>query len=374
MLLLLATAGRASGPAWRAAAPGYPWSFPRDHAAHPRYRNEWWYLTGHLRSRLDPSRRFGVQFTLFRVGLTPEAPPASAGRWGTRALVMGHAALSDPATGRHRFSELTWRTMPLLGGFAQLDEDDSGLPEPRLAWALAPAGTEGRWTIDWNGEGFDCAAHDATEGFGFRLSTRPRKPLVFQGPGGLSRKSGSGGEASLYYSMTRLDTAGTIHLEGERIEVLGESWFDKEFGSGELAADQVGWDWVSLQLEDGRELMLYLLRRADGSVSHAQGSLVEVDGSVRFLAPAAFRIRATGSWTSPATGARYPSGWTLSVPESGLELSLSPLVPAAENVSRLIDGLAYWEGPVAVTDTRGGEVGRGYVELTGYGGTRRPSR
>jgi predicted secreted hydrolase len=196
--------------------------------------------------------------------------------------------------------------------------------------------------------------------------------VALQGPNGLSRKSADPGYASLYCSITRLATAGTVELAGRRHEVRGESWMDREMGSSQLAPDQAGWDWWSLRLAGGRDLMLYALRRQDGSASWRNATLVERDGRVRLLGDAEWTARALGTWRSAASGATYPSGWEIAVPGEGLRLTVTPEVRAAENRSSLVPGLDYWEGPVRAVDERGRPAGEGYVELTGYGERARP--
>jgi predicted secreted hydrolase len=349
---------------FRRASPGYRWSFPRDHWAHPEYRNEWWYFTGTLRTVDEPARRFGYQLTFFRVGIVPEAPSLDSA-WAASGAVMAHAAVSDLSAGRHHFAEVLWRAAPLLGGFGTP-------PDPLLAWARAPAGTAARWTVRLEGGAFLLAMRDDARGLAFDLVARPTKPLVLQGPNGLSRKSAADGFASLYYSQTRLATEGTITVAGRTVRVTGESWMDKEFGSSQLAPAQVGWDWFSLRLADGRDLMLYVLRRADGSADWANGTLVERDGSVRVLGPESFSLRARGTWRSPESAATYPSGWDLAVPSAGLALRVEPELAAQENRSALARGLFYWEGAVRVMDAEGRAAGEGYVELTGYGEGNRP--
>jgi len=209
-------------------------------------------------------------------------------------------------------------------------------------------------------------------GLALDLALEPEKPPALQGPNGLSRKSAEEGYSSLYVSLTRLATSGEVVVGGRRLAVRGESWMDREIGSSQLAPDQVGWDWWSLRLRDGRDLMLYVLRRRDGSASWRNATLVDRDGRVRLLAPGEWTARATGSWRSAATGATYPSGWELALPGEGIRLSILPEVREAENRSALVPGLFYWEGPVRAVDASGAQAGEGYVELTGYGEHARP--
>jgi predicted secreted hydrolase len=355
----------AAGPAgYRRADPAHRWEFPRDHHAHPGYRSEWWYVTGTLEDAADRARRFGFQLTFFRLGLAPEAPRLDSA-WAVPDAVMAHLAVTDVAAEAHAFSEVVWRAMPLLGGF----------PPPGdalLAWARAPAGTAGRWTLALAEGVFRLAARDDARGLALDLAARPERPVALQGPNGLSLKSADGAHASLYASITRLATEGTLTVGGRSYRVRGQSWLDQEVGSSQLAPDQVGWDWWSLRLADGRDLMLYVLRRADGEPSWRSATLVGPDGRVRLLAPGEWSVHATGTWTSPRTRATYPSGWDVAVPGAGVRVTATPLVRDAENVSGLVPGLSYWEGPVRLTGPGGAREGDGYVELTGYTGSRLP--
>lgn len=360
----LALAATLLAPGWTPAVPDYPWSFPRDHWSHDGYRTEWWYLTGQLEAVDEPGRTFGFQFTLFRIGVAAR-PPDLDSAWSSANLVMGHASVTDVAGGRHVFSDVLHRAMPLLGGFAPY-------PENPIAWVAAPAGTEGRWEVRWNGEGFDVSMRDEAKEIAFELTTRPGKPLVLQGPNGFSRKGDGPTAASQYYSFTRLRTEGTLRIGERRWKVRGDGWMDKEFGSSQLAKDQVGWDWFSLKLADGRDLMLYALRRADGSADFRNGTLVAPDGTPRYLEPSSWSVRATGSWTSPRTGATYPSGWVVEVPSEGVRLDVVPLLREQENAGTSSGGIFYWEGAVEARDATGRRVGAGYVELTGYGKGSRP--
>jgi len=368
LLVALAAApatGALAAEPWRDARPGHAWSFPRDHWSHPGYRTEWWYLTGQLEADGGPpGPAFGYQLTFFRIGLLP-ARPDLASPWASANLVMAHAALTDLRQGRHLFSEVLWREAPFLAGF-------DAFPARPLAWALAPPGTGGRWTLDFDGEAFSLAVEDAGRGLALRLRARPERPVVLQGPGGFSAKSADGAHASLYYSLTRLATEGTVSAGGRAVAVRGTSWLDREFGSSQLAPRQVGWDWWSLRLADGRDLMLYVLRRADGSTDFAKGTLVGLDGTPRWLAAADFRARATATWRSPATGATYPARWEIEVPSAGLRLEVVPALADQENRAALAGGVFYWEGAVRVLDAAGRPAGEGYVELTGYGPGSRP--
>ena len=350
---------------WKPARSDYAWSFPRDHWARTGYRTEWWYFTGHLETRDETPRRFGYQFTFFRIGLQPESPPLDSA-WTARDLIMGHAAVTDLANHRHRFTEILYRATPLLGEFG----DGSS---PLIAWSRPPAGSSGRWNLRWNGEGFDFAASDESRSFSFRLTTRGTKGPVFQGPNGYSIKGEEDGAASQYYSFTRMATRGQVSVGGEEHTVEGVSWMDKEFGSNQLGARQIGWDWFSLQLDDGRDLMLYLLRDSRNQVDFANGTLITKQGRTRYLGPEEWSVRATETWTSPHNGAHYPAGWRVRIPEDDLELVVTPEVPDSENVSRLLPGLAYWEGPVRVETPAGVRKGQGYVELTGYAKRSRPA-
>lgn len=360
---VLAT-GLISGAEWKLAGPDHPWSFPQDLWAHRDYRIEWWYLTGHLETGDRPPRSFGYQLTLFRIGLAPE-PHALDSTWSSSHLLMGHAAITDKTGGEHRFSDLLYRETPLLAGFP-------AWPDPRIAWSRAPAGTDGTWSISWNGEAFDLSMKDDARGLAFDLSTRPVKPLVFQGPSGLSRKADEPGAASLYYSFTRLATQGTLRMSDTSAAVSGESWMDHEFSTSHLGADQAGWDWFSLQLDGGREVMLYVMRGKDGAIDHASGTVVGPDGSARYLSARDFSVRAVGHWTSPESGIEYPSGWEIEIPSERSSLAVVPDLASQENRSRSPEGLFYWEGAVSVRRAGGAHAGRGYVELTGYGGKRPP--
>jgi predicted secreted hydrolase len=343
-----------------AAAP-YSFVFPRDHAAHPDYQTEWWYYTGHLTAR--NGRRFGYELTFFRIGLKPGDPQPLPGqsKWRGHELFPAHFAITDERGKTFFHVERLAREALGMGHASteRLDVQDGGwylrgnpLGNPlleRMAMHAGAATAEGMNALD--------------------LVQRPRKPPAIHGVGGVSRKAACRSCASHYYSYTRLRTEGTLVFDGTRYTVEGISWMDHEFGSGELERDQAGWDWFSIQLDDGRELMLYRLRRKDGSVTpQSSGSLVARDGSVRYLPLEVFSIEATAHWKSPHTGADYPSAWRVRAPSAGIDLTLTPTVADQELAEG--SGVSYWEGAVDVRDAAqtSRRLGTGYVELTGYAG------
>lgn len=349
----------AHGQEWKYAHPEFEWRFPRDHWAHSGYKTEWWYFTGRLSDAADSTKRFGYQFTFFRVGITPEPPPINSA-WAVSDLIMGHAAVTDLTTGEHRFSELVYRANGFLGEFQCAGDS-------LVAWSRAPAGTDGVWKLGWDGVGFFFEARDNHAGLAFKLETRPAKPMVFQGENGYSRKGTGSTAASLYYSFTRLSTTGSIAIDGREHAVTGESWMDKEFGSNQLTENQVGWDWFSLRLEDGRDVMLYVLRDKDGAADFVRATLVSPQGTPRFLTGEDWNVNVMSTWRSPETGAEYPVAWRIENQAERLNLVVSAEARNQENNSRLIPKLFYWEGSVLVTDPTGRVLGHGYVELTGYG-------
>jgi predicted secreted hydrolase len=347
-------------PSWKLAEPGYHWSFPKDYGPHRDYKSEWWYFTGHLTTTDQPPRHFGYQFTLFRLGIT-RRPVGNHSQWQSGDALLAHAALTDLDHAKHFFADSFTREAPFLG-------QTQPIPKKPLAWLVGPAGSSGTWAVNWDESGFSFNAQ--TPDFAFELKTHPLKPLVYQGPEGLSRKTSDGSAASLYYSFTRLATAGTVTLPGASAStVIGQSWMDKEFGSGQLGAQQVGWDWFSLQLNDGREIMLYLLRNKDNQVDYAHGTLIDSSGHARYLKANQFSVQTTAHWESPLTHSHYPAAWTIQLTEPPMSLEVKPEVQDQENRGQRLPDVAYWEGAVQVKDSQGHPLGVGYVELTGYSQT-----
>ncbi len=333
-----------------AVAP-YTFTFPRDHASHPRYRTEWWYYTGHLAAG---ERRFGYELTFFRVGL-PRRRAAIESAWAAHDLVFVHVALTDEARGRFRaFDDVRRPALGIAGA-------DTARYDVWLEGSRAGLDPDER-THRLRGVAPD---------FAFELALAPLKPPAIHGDGGTSPKAAGAGNASHYYSLTRMETRGTLHVDGDSLAVTGTSWMDHEFGSNRMAATHAGWDWFSLQLGDGRELMLYRMRLRGGGVEPlSSGTLVEPDGRTRHLPLASYTIEPRGTWTSPRTGARYPASWRVRVPSAGIDVEVDPTVRDQELVATRMGGVAYWEGSVHVRGSSAGRdaAGEGYVELTGYAG------
>jgi predicted secreted hydrolase len=321
--------------------------FPRDHGAHPEYRTEWWYLTGLVDG--GSGQRYGFQLTFFRQGLAPGAPRPDESPLRARQVLAAHLAVADIGSGRFVHAERLRRADGGLAGFAT-DNLELWLDD----WSLARL-EDGTMTA---------RARDIETAAGVTLELRPTRALVRHGDDGYSQKGSEPGNASAYFSWTRLAVRGELELSGRKLAVSGAAWFDHEWGTSQLGEGVAGWDWFSLRLDDGRDLMLYRLRREDGSVDpFSAGTVAGADGQATRLHADDFTIEPTGSWTSPSSGASYPSGWRLRVPDHGIDLTVRPLIENAEVDGSRSTGVVYWEGPVAAS---GSAKGEGYVELTGY--------
>jgi predicted secreted hydrolase len=328
--------------------------FPRDHGPHPGFRTEWWYVTGHVASAAG--RRFGVQLVFFRQALAAVVPER-AGALAARDMLFAHAALADLDGRRFHFDERISRAAGELA-FVRGPADGQPFAVQCLDWSAA--GSPG-------GDGFlPLRLLAPARDFAFDLELAPGKPVVLQGEAGLSRKSGEPGNASHYYSLTRLPLAGRITADGEVHDVRGEGWLDREWSTSALGPEQVGWDWFSLQLDGGVEVMWYQLRRRDGGRDPwSRGVVVDPDGAATRLEPAAIELLPDGEWAAADGGARYPARWRLRHRgEPAFDLAVAPLL--ADQELRVI--VRYWEGAVGVDGTFAGKpaTGRGYLEMTGY--------
>jgi predicted secreted hydrolase len=325
--------------------------FPADHGAHPAFRHEWWYFTGNLTG--EDGRRFGFQLTFFRSALRPGRTDVDS-EWATNQAYMAHFAVSDmDGDAFHVFERFDRGAVGLADAVATPFRVHVGDWFARAVQAAGPVPAFP--SMQLGAAGGDVA---------IALVLEPVKPVVFQGDAGLSLKGPEPGNASYYYSLTRLAARGTVRIAGQDVPVEGLAWLDREWGTSALGPDLQGWDWFSLQLDDHTELMYYRLRRHDGGTDPlSRGSFVHADGRVTPLHPDDLVLEPTGHWRSPRGGV-YPSGWRLRVPGLDLDLDIQPAMADQE-----VDlSFRYWEGAVTVRGRRAGEpvAGHGYVELTGY--------
>jgi predicted secreted hydrolase len=328
--------------AWRVALPGYKYEFPRDHFNHQDFQTEWWYYTGNLRSA--DGHRFGFELTFFRQGVDRETEPAKA--WDVRDVWMAHLALSDIDGRRFFHTERLNRAGAGIAG-ADLEKARVWNGNWEAAWALG-TGTQSLRAI--------------ADRFSFDLSVKSEKPPVINGKNGISEKAVGEGRASHYISLTRLSTHGVVVVEGTSFKVEGLSWMDHEFFTHQLDPAQSGWDWFSLQFDDGSEAMLFQLRRKDGSRDpYSAGTYVDRSGHAQHLTSEDFALASGKTWTSPQTGGNYPVEWTIRIPRLGIDAVIGTALPQQE-----MTGITnYWEGAISVSGTR---KGVGYLEMTGYAG------
>ncbi|MFQ5682238.1 MAG: lipocalin-like domain-containing protein [Candidatus Binatia bacterium] len=351
VLWLLSVFFLASAFTYQVALPGRSISFPRDHFSHPNFKTEWWYYTGHLES--ETGKTYGYQVTFFRFGLRDrqteekKVPPLFT------ELYMAHFALSDLQEKKFSYRERVNRGYKKKAGasvhrFLVWNED---------------------WKIEGKGKSHVIEVKDPD--YVLRLQLTSLKPPVLHGKEGLSQKGAGEGKASYYYSFTRLQSEGELEIGGRKQKVHGISWMDHEFGSNQLREDQVGWDWFSIQLDNETEIMLYLIRRKDGSPDpYSSGTLVYKNGTTRHLALSDFRIKTLRRWKSPKSGGDYPMQWKVTIPREKISLEVIPFFPGQELDTRKSTKITYWEGSVQIRGTyRAHRVGGlGYVEMTGYVG------
>ncbi len=339
------------------------WQFPLDYGAHPQFQTEWWYYTGNLKA--DDGRHFGFQFTVFRRAINPLLTTSSS-EWRTGQVYMAHFTLSDVDNEAFYHAERYSR-----GGAG-------------LAGALPVVGDEATstdlyrvWLEDWQVQALTAdatlstiqAATTATDGtpFAVDLTLQQIKPPALQGEDGLSPKSDEIGNASYYYTLSRLLTEGTITIGAETFHVTGNTWKDHEFSTSALGNRALGWDWFGLIFDDDHELMIGQIRLLDGGRDSAFGGLmIYPDGTTRYLPAESFTIESTDTWVSPHTGATYPAGWVITIAgdlmdlQADFTITVTPLTADQELNS---GDIAYWEGAVRIT---GDATGYGYAELTGY--------
>jgi predicted secreted hydrolase len=335
-----------TGSQFKQALPGYRYEFPRDYFSHPEYGTEWWYYTGNVADA--KGKRFGFELTFFRVGVDRSKEASAAD--GLADLFMAHLALSDLDGGGYYHAQRMNRP-----AWAGVDESHGQI------W-------NGNWSVSWHGDDQELRGIDPR--FSFLLLAHPEKPVVVHGEDGVSQKAAGAGHASHYFSFTRMKTTGTIELNGKSYVVSGLSWMDHEFFTQSLGPAQVGWDWFSVQLDDNTELMLYALRRADGSTDpYSSGTYVDAQGKARHLRFGEFTLTPKGErWSREGSAVKYPVEWEIAVPSLGLDLGLSTPLKQQEFFGDKQFATNYWEGAVELSGKRGGADihGVGYLEMTGY--------
>jgi predicted secreted hydrolase len=371
ILLLLASTIASASNDYEVALPGYHYSFPHDNFSHPSYQTEWWYYTGNLQSA--EGHRFGFELTFFRQGVSREhsaddsSSSGGESTWSVRDLYLAHLALSDLSGGKFYHVERTNRAGP---GIAGVDE------HAQRIW-------NGNWQIQWKDAEQSLQAIGSD--FQLRFTLQPEKPPVIHGENGVSQKSVGAGRASHYISLTRIATNGTITLAGRDFSVSGVSWMDHEFFTEQLDPQQVGWDWFSLQLDDHSELMLFHIRRADGSIDpFSAGTYVDAQGRSTHLKNADFTLEPVGAaaaggavqsgasssdvYKSPTSGATYPIRWKIAVPKLNLAIEASTPLASQELTGGSDITPTYWEGAIQLRGSRDTKPasGVGYLEMTGY--------
>ena len=349
-MLLSAHPALAAPPAYTAVTPlpaGAALRFPHDFGAHPAFKTEWWYATGWLTTA--DGKALGYQVTFFRsASAHDEANPS---RFAPKQLIIGHAALSDPALGKLLHDERSAREGFGLA-YAKTGDTDVKLDDWRIV-----RGADGRYQVTIKAAAFT-----------LNLTLAPSQAPLLQGENGYSRKGPRAEQASYYYSEPQLVTSGTIaRADGRQEAVTGTTWLDHEWSSQVLDADATGWDWVGINLDDGGALMAFQIRSATGGKLWAHATWRDASGKVRHYAPDQVSFTPQRHWRSPRTQAVYPVAMQIATGvATGSELwQVVPMQDDQELDSRRSTGAVYWEG--AVTVQRGGvRLGRGYLELTGY--------
>ena len=339
---LLLAASPAAASEYARVVPGYAFAFPRDAGAHPEYRVEWWYITGWLEDARGAP--LGIQITFFRdrPGIGEDNPS----RFAPRQLLFAHAALADPRLGRLRHDQRAAREG---FGLARAGEGDTD------------ARIDG-WSLEREGTGY--AAHLVAREFSIDLRFKPTQRVLLEGDAGFSRKDADPTNASYYYSEPQLAATGTVSTGDGSVAVTGRAWLDHEWSSEAMAAAASGWDWTGINLDDGGALMAFRMRDRSGGTLWAGGSLRDASGSLHRFAAGEVVFTPQRRWRSPRTGIEYPVA--MAVRAGALECTLEPLMDDQELDALASTGTIYWEGAVRAQQSGRG-LGRGYLELTGYG-------
>ena len=346
LLIAVVAAAPASQPIpqfSRAIAPR-DWSFPRDHGRNDGFKLEWWYFTGNLHD--STGRKFGYQLTFFRSAFSAVSSSRPS-PWGMSDVYFAHAAISDIA-GKHFFYK-------------------DRLERARPGLAFSSDQTLDVSLLDWSAkmDGGAIKLKSAEKDFAIDLQCTDGRGPILEGPGGVNAKGREPGEASYYYSMTRLKTDGVLTVNGQSFQVDGLSWMDHEFSSDAMAKNQVGWDWMGLQLNDGSDLMIYRMRTRGGAADYLSGTRITADGKPHFLSQDQLAISGSSPWNSPASGGSYPQKWSVAVAGQP-KLLVTSEMPGQELITTSTTKVSYFEGAAAVTTPDGKAAGDGYLEMTGY--------
>ncbi|GAB1441187.1 lipocalin-like domain-containing protein [Ignavibacteriales bacterium] len=322
--------------------------FPGDHFAHYDYSTEWWYFTGNLST--SDGRRFGYQFTIFRNGILPGADSDSV-VFSQKSVYSIHIGLSDLQNQKFYSFE---RYVRGLKGLAGSDESEK---------KIYIEGSEILFDFSNGSELPGMEIRSVTDDFRISFNLNPEKKMVLHGDKGLSKKSNKPGNASYYYSYTRLNTTGELILKGEKFKLSGSSWMDREWSTSALESDQKGWDWFSIQMEDGTELMYFRLRDSTGATNFQKGTLIDKSGGYYTFSGDDFKLNTI--MDSEIDGVVYPSEWEIELRPLNLLFGVSVAMKNQVHPFRL----RYYEGAVNVVRKKGKNLtnGKGYVELTGYG-------
>lgn len=337
-----ALSGEGPNNLFKRAIDQHDFVFPTDYGPHPDFQTEWWYYTGNLKTSAE--EHFGYQLTIFRRALSGKAQvEKGSSRWRTRQIYFAHFAISDIENQQfYSFEKFSRGALGLAGAESS----------PFRVWLE-------NWQMTSDGDTVILQAQDGEVSLNLNLVST--KPIVLQGEQGLSQKGRGLGNASYYYSQPRINSSGTISIAGNRYEVEGVSWLDREWSTSVLERGATGWDWFALQLEDQTELMVFQIRTQNGSISpFSAGVFIAADSTTKKLRKSDFKIHNTSFWRSPQTDIIYPSGWDITIPSLDLSLSVTPMLPSQEHRH----SFRYWEGAVKVSSQH--TNGFGYVELTGY--------
>ena len=326
------------------ALPARTLVFPRDRGAHPDFRTEWWYITGHARTRSKPDRDFGFQLTFFRSRIA--STQAMTSRFAAKQLLFAHAAITDVAGNQLHHDQRIARS-----GFEVASGSESDMALKLRDWSLSANGAQ-------------YTAHLPAANFSLSLQFTETQTVLLQGNNGLSRKGPDEKQASYYYSQPQLAASGTLQVKGQLFEVVGTAWLDHEWSQELLAPGAVGWDWIGMNLTDGSALTAFRLRNKDGGAVWDGGSFRSANQSLYVFSKGEVIFRPTRFWKSPLTQTTYPVEWIVRTPADFY--TVRAVIDNQELDSRQSTGAIYWEGLSELIDSNGKKVGSGYLEMTGY--------